>query len=160
MRFADIVLDVAAVAKASRSVASRHLELRARQIDRYGRTSSILKPLRENQNDAQHNADSTSTNPAGKKANTDKQEPSPANAPASVGVVGSIEPGAKASVASSDSFKGPKPIVNQDIRRNSPLEDAAPRLDQSAILMQLREKAKPVQDDEHKGASSEGGGTT
>ncbi|KAI0885132.1 ABC1-domain-containing protein [Annulohypoxylon maeteangense] len=49
MRFADILIDLAAVVKASRSVASRHIELRARQIDRYSRTSSIVRSLRENQ---------------------------------------------------------------------------------------------------------------
>ncbi|KAI0119455.1 ABC1-domain-containing protein [Daldinia grandis] len=47
MRFADIIVDLAAVVQASRSVASRHIELRARQIDRYGRTSSIVRSLRE-----------------------------------------------------------------------------------------------------------------
>ncbi|KAI2621623.1 ABC1-domain-containing protein [Hypoxylon sp. NC1633] len=48
MRFADILIDLAAVVKVSRSVASRHIELRARQIDRYGQTSSIVRYLREN----------------------------------------------------------------------------------------------------------------
>ncbi|KAI0157625.1 ABC1-domain-containing protein [Xylariaceae sp. FL1272] len=47
MRFADVILDLAAVAKASRSVASKHLELRAGQIERYGRTSSIVRSLRD-----------------------------------------------------------------------------------------------------------------
>ncbi|KAI1462309.1 ABC1-domain-containing protein [Annulohypoxylon moriforme] len=52
MRLADILIDLAAVVKASRSVASRHIELRARQIDRYGQTSSIVRSLRETrQND-------------------------------------------------------------------------------------------------------------
>ncbi|KAI5865440.1 ABC1-domain-containing protein [Durotheca rogersii] len=48
MRFADILIDLAAVVKASRAVASRHGELRARQIDHYGKTSSIVRSLREN----------------------------------------------------------------------------------------------------------------
>ncbi|KAI1498226.1 ABC1 family-domain-containing protein [Biscogniauxia marginata] len=47
MRFADIVIDLAGVVKASRSVASKHLELRARQLDRYSQTSSIARSLRE-----------------------------------------------------------------------------------------------------------------
>ncbi|XXG99944.1 hypothetical protein Hte_006285 [Hypoxylon texense] len=47
MRFADILIDLAAVVRASRTVASRHIELRARQIDRYGQTSSIVRSLRE-----------------------------------------------------------------------------------------------------------------
>ncbi|KAI2641714.1 ABC1-domain-containing protein [Hypomontagnella submonticulosa] len=49
MRFADIIIDLAAVVNASRSVASRHIELRARQIDRYGRSSSIVRSLRGKQ---------------------------------------------------------------------------------------------------------------
>ncbi|KAI1262429.1 ABC1-domain-containing protein [Xylariaceae sp. FL1019] len=47
MRFADIILDLAAVAKASKSVAVKHFELRAGQIERYGRTSSIIRSLRD-----------------------------------------------------------------------------------------------------------------
>ncbi|EGS17443.1 uncharacterized protein CTHT_0067700 [Thermochaetoides thermophila DSM 1495] len=42
MRFADILVDLAAVASASRSIASKHIALRARQWDRYTRESSIL----------------------------------------------------------------------------------------------------------------------
>ncbi|RYO81742.1 hypothetical protein DL763_008480 [Monosporascus cannonballus] len=47
MRFADIVIDLASVVKASRSVASKHIELRAQQLDRYGQTSSIVRSLRQ-----------------------------------------------------------------------------------------------------------------
>lgn len=43
MRYADILIDLAAVVKASRGVASKHLELRARQWDRYGQASSIAR---------------------------------------------------------------------------------------------------------------------
>jgi aarF domain-containing kinase len=46
MRYADFLIDLAAVVKASRSVASRHLELRGRQLDQYGRTSSIVRSIR------------------------------------------------------------------------------------------------------------------
>ncbi|KAM7201805.1 ABC1 domain containing protein [Rhypophila sp. PSN 637] len=42
MRFADLLLDLAAVASASRSVASKHVALRGRQVDRYRKTSSII----------------------------------------------------------------------------------------------------------------------
>lgn len=47
MRFADILIDLASVIKASRSVASKHIELRAHQIDRYGKTSSILRSVKQ-----------------------------------------------------------------------------------------------------------------
>jgi aarF domain-containing kinase len=43
MRYADLLIDLAAVVKASRSVASKHLELRAGQFNHYGKTSSILR---------------------------------------------------------------------------------------------------------------------
>ncbi|KAK8100268.1 molecular chaperone [Apiospora kogelbergensis] len=45
MRWADILIDLAAVAKASKSVGSKHWELRARQWHRYGKTSSIARSL-------------------------------------------------------------------------------------------------------------------
>ncbi|KAK3350999.1 putative abc1 protein precursor [Neurospora tetraspora] len=41
MRFTDLLVDLAAVASASRSVAGKHVALRASQIDRYSKTSSI-----------------------------------------------------------------------------------------------------------------------
>jgi aarF domain-containing kinase len=45
MRFADFAVDLAAVLNASRSVASKHVALRARQLDRYSKTSSIVASL-------------------------------------------------------------------------------------------------------------------
>ncbi len=42
MRFADLLVDLAAVAGASRAVASKHVALRARQVERYGRGSSVV----------------------------------------------------------------------------------------------------------------------
>ncbi|KAK6220764.1 hypothetical protein LQW54_001956 [Pestalotiopsis sp. IQ-011] len=46
MRYADFLIDLASVFQASRSVASRHVELRGRQLDRYGKTSSIVRSVR------------------------------------------------------------------------------------------------------------------
>ena len=43
MRFADIVIDLASVLSASRSVASKHVALQSRRLDRYSKTSSILR---------------------------------------------------------------------------------------------------------------------
>ncbi|KFH41339.1 hypothetical protein ACRE_079470 [Hapsidospora chrysogenum ATCC 11550] len=48
MRFADLALDLAAVLSASRSVASKHVALRSRQIDAYGKSSSVAAALRGN----------------------------------------------------------------------------------------------------------------
>ncbi|KAK4104837.1 ABC1-domain-containing protein [Parathielavia hyrcaniae] len=42
MRLADLLVDLAALASASRSVASRHAALRARQVERYGKGSSVV----------------------------------------------------------------------------------------------------------------------
>lgn len=49
MRLADLLVDLAAVASASRSVASKHVALRANQLDRYKKTSRILTTLRPQQ---------------------------------------------------------------------------------------------------------------
>ena len=49
MRFSDLLIDLAAVLSASRSVASKHVALRKQQLDRYGRTSSIVIALRQQQ---------------------------------------------------------------------------------------------------------------
>ncbi len=47
MRLADIVIDLAAVINASRSVATKHVALRARQLDKYNKTSSITAAFRQ-----------------------------------------------------------------------------------------------------------------
>lgn len=41
MGFADLAIDLAAVLNASRGVASKHVALRSRQLDRYGKTSTV-----------------------------------------------------------------------------------------------------------------------
>lgn len=70
MRFADLLLDLAAVASASRSVASKHVALRAGQIDRYGKTSGIIsaatssagvRKVQDRGNDAQNQQEKEST---------------------------------------------------------------------------------------------------
>lgn len=47
MRFVDFAVDLAAVLNASRSVASKHIALRSRQIDVYSKTSSVAASLRK-----------------------------------------------------------------------------------------------------------------
>lgn len=49
MGLVDFAIDLAAVLSASRSVASKHIALRARQVDRYGKTSSIVATVRAQQ---------------------------------------------------------------------------------------------------------------
>lgn len=49
MGLVDFAIDLAAVLSASRSVASKHIALRARQVDRYGKTSSIVAAVRSQQ---------------------------------------------------------------------------------------------------------------
>lgn len=53
MRFADIVIDLAAVLNASRSVASKHIALRGRQLDAYSKTSNVAANLRKQREAAQ-----------------------------------------------------------------------------------------------------------
>ncbi|KAK8111884.1 ABC1 family-domain-containing protein [Apiospora kogelbergensis] len=69
MRWADILIDLAAVAKASKSVGSKHWELRARQWHRYGKTSSIARSLGHQQ---QVHKDAASRAPG-------KEEPEPSD---------------------------------------------------------------------------------
>lgn len=49
MGLVDFAIDLAAVLNASRSVASKHIALRGRQLDRYGQTSSVVTVLRQKQ---------------------------------------------------------------------------------------------------------------
>lgn len=46
MGFVDFAIDLASVLSASRSVASKHVALRGRQLDHYGRTSSVAALLK------------------------------------------------------------------------------------------------------------------
>lgn len=46
MGFVDFAIDLASVLSASRSVASKHIALRGRQLDHYGRTSSVAALLK------------------------------------------------------------------------------------------------------------------
>ncbi|KAI1735092.1 ABC1 family-domain-containing protein [Xylaria scruposa] len=145
MRFADIILDLAAVANASRSVATRHLELRARQIDRYGRTSSITKSWRENQNRSQGKGYPAPTESSGDATNEGQQQPSQADTPIRPGLTSGTRPQAKDPIIPGDISSGPNLEVNRNLfQHGSSLEDAATQRvrqpDQSAILAQLREK--------------------
>ncbi|RWA13792.1 hypothetical protein EKO27_g1284 [Xylaria grammica] len=157
MRFADIILDLAAVAKASRSVASRHLELRARQIDRYSRTSSIIKSFQGGQNRSQQNRDSASTRATRDAANEDRQQPSHTNAPIQPDLVSRTESRVKEPIVAEDASSVQVNGVYRNLsRRGSPLEDAVayrptpPQLDQSAILAQLK-KTNPGQKQDEAG---------
>ncbi|KAJ4389117.1 hypothetical protein N0V93_006579 [Gnomoniopsis smithogilvyi] len=53
MGFVDFAIDLAAVISASRNVASKHVALRGRQLDHYGRTSSVVAAVRAKQRGAQ-----------------------------------------------------------------------------------------------------------
>ncbi|KAI0911157.1 ABC1 family-domain-containing protein [Ustulina deusta] len=162
MRFADIILDLAVVAKASRTVASKHLELRARQIDRYGRTSSIARSLRGDRSNPQGSVDAVSTEAAGGAANEGHQEPSHADAPMQPDFVSGTESRAGKLIAPGGVSSSLKTEVHRNIfQRGSPLEDAAvqrpaaPRPDQSAILAQLKERVKLGQKDHTDPSSQE-----
>ncbi|KAJ6438653.1 protein ABC1, mitochondrial precursor [Purpureocillium lavendulum] len=73
MRLVDLVIDAAALLNASRSVASKHIALRTRQFDAYGRTSSVAAKWREAKQEATQGAqaepeESSSGREAGEKS--------------------------------------------------------------------------------------------
>ena len=67
MRFADIIIDLAAVLSASRSVATKHVALRARQLDHFNKTSSIAAALRQAQSRHVPKQESREAGPARQK---------------------------------------------------------------------------------------------
>ena len=79
MRLADLLVDLAAVAGASRAVASKHVALRARQVERYGRGSSVVgavlrgRPPAEQQSPGEH-AEETATATAGEGGRQPQQQ--------------------------------------------------------------------------------------
>lgn len=154
MRFADILLDLAAVAKASRSVASKHWELRAKQLDRYSQTSSIIRSVRHDQNKPQGNTESSATESTGDAANTGEQKsPYPDQ-------VNSTEPKVKDSIIREGLSGSLKLEVNRSLfGSGSGLEDAAakqhtaPRPGQSAILAQLKADANLGEKQDHEGTN-------
>ncbi|KAI1805462.1 ABC1-domain-containing protein [Daldinia bambusicola] len=156
MRFADIVIDLAAVVQASRSVASRHVELRARQIDRYGQTSSIVRSLRRKQHGVypSHPETSNVTN-----ISTNGQEQSrdiSAQPDSTIVQAANLEPIVKDSPSSNIQGKAGDTRASaleqkddyKNLFRRSPPSDVAPiqhpviQSDQSAILAQLRKNAE------------------
>ncbi|KAI3325050.1 ABC1-domain-containing protein [Xylariaceae sp. AK1471] len=165
MRFADIILDLAAVANASRSVASKHFELRARQIDRYSRTSSIIRSLRGDQNNSWRDVNSTSAKSTSDAANDGQQQQSHADAPiqhdlVKPDLVRDTEPRAGEPITPEDIQRDSTPDVYRNLFKRGSLENAAaqqpavPRPDQSAILARLRDKARLDQKKENDGISS------
>ncbi|KAK3997673.1 nuclear protein Es2-domain-containing protein [Cladorrhinum sp. PSN332] len=54
-KIGNLLVDLAAVASASRSVATKHVALRARQVERYGQTSSIVRGVFEEDEKAKEN---------------------------------------------------------------------------------------------------------
>lgn len=74
MGFVDFAIDLASVISASRNVASKHVALRGRQLDHYGRTSSIVAAVRSKQRGAQ-------TAEAGRSAASARQEGATAQEP-------------------------------------------------------------------------------
>ncbi|KAI1375137.1 ABC1-domain-containing protein [Hypoxylon crocopeplum] len=152
MRFADIVIDLAAVVKASRSVASRHIELRARQIDRYGQTSSIVRSLRGNRPAAHSNQPASGT--TNDASASDEQPHNAASQPNSTtpnseSVSPSIDDHSSSGLKGDVKISPQKPQDDyRNLFRKSPSSEAATtqhapviQSDQSAILVQLRKSA-------------------
>ncbi|OTB07839.1 hypothetical protein M426DRAFT_317731 [Hypoxylon sp. CI-4A] len=158
MRFADIVIDLAAVVKASRSVASRHIELRARQIDRYGQTSSIVRSIRERQQNKPV-SQAEPVEPANNAADS-KEPPHDVTSQVESATLKSESPKPVAEEAPLGSYQNedkPLPDIDQPdayknlFRHSSPTDAAITQRppvikpDQSAILEQLRKSANEAE---------------
>ncbi|POS75294.1 Atypical/ABC1/ABC1-A protein kinase [Diaporthe helianthi] len=70
MGLVDFAIDLAAVLNASRSVASKHIALRARQVDRFGKTSSIVAAVRGQQRIRPHDVSRVTPTDTGEKETT------------------------------------------------------------------------------------------
>ncbi|KAH6655067.1 ABC1 family-domain-containing protein [Truncatella angustata] len=79
MRYGDLLIDLAAVFKASRNVASRHVELRGRQLDRYGRTSSIVRSLKGQDPSGSGHAGATAPSPGATQPGVNPSQAAAAN---------------------------------------------------------------------------------
>ncbi|OLN84498.1 Protein ABC1-like protein, mitochondrial [Colletotrichum chlorophyti] len=72
MRFADFAVDLAAVLSASRSVASKHVALRGRQLERFTKSSSLTRQAPTAPSNARKSA-ATETSPAAEVSTTQAQ---------------------------------------------------------------------------------------
>ncbi|KAI1215046.1 ABC1-domain-containing protein [Annulohypoxylon truncatum] len=170
MRFADILIDLAAVVKVSRSVVSRHIELRARQIDRYGQTSSIVRSLRERQPNARPNppeAANAGNPPAHSEENSREATSHPdIVTPVPEGVKSDANNSPNISQKGATASSRGQPDVYRNLFQPSSLRDTATtqhpsmphvQSDQNAILAQLRKSANDAKarHDADSAASSE-----
>lgn len=73
MRLADLLVDLAAVASASRSVAAKHVALRARQLERYSRGSSVVAAVLRARAQAQAQAQTQTQTQTGARASGEEQ---------------------------------------------------------------------------------------
>ncbi|KAI1079358.1 ABC1-domain-containing protein [Whalleya microplaca] len=150
MRFADFIVDLAAVVKASRSVASRHIELRARQIDRYGQTSSVARSLRQEKAARGQKAPETAATDTAAGGKEPPRDDAPIQTGSDALESERIEPGVKH--YSSNSIQRDIPVTPikqhdgyKNITQRSPPRESVEKLhtppiqsNQSAILTQLR----------------------
>lgn len=81
MGFVDFAIDLAAVLSASRNVASKHVALRGRQFDQYGRTSSIVAAMRAKKRGAQTAGAGKSAPAAGHEGMTGQEPDAPRDTP-------------------------------------------------------------------------------
>ncbi|RYP76223.1 hypothetical protein DL770_007265 [Monosporascus sp. CRB-9-2] len=147
MRFADIVIDLASVVKASRSVASKHIELRAQQLDRYGQTSSIVRSLRQQRRQqGQHARRTTRSAPTG--TSTTPPERPYDDGPEKPDEIRQGNQKSTPSVNSTDSLRDPTghSLEQQHAHKNifpsnPPGGSAVLQSDQGAILNRLRRSA-------------------
>ncbi|RYP29908.1 hypothetical protein DL767_006507 [Monosporascus sp. MG133] len=147
MRFADIVIDLASVVKASRSVASKHIELRAQQLDRYGQTSSIARSLRQQRGQQGQHAQQTSRSAPTETSTTPPERPAD-DGPEKPDEIRHESQKSTPSVNSTDDLRGhtgpslEQQYAHRNLFRSSPPGGSAVlQSDQGAILNKLRRSA-------------------
>ncbi|RYP23509.1 hypothetical protein DL765_001023 [Monosporascus sp. GIB2] len=147
MRFADIVIDLASVVKASRSVASKHIELRVQQLDRYGQTSSIVRSLRQQRGQQGQHFQQASRSTPTETPTTPPGRPED-DGPEKSDEIRQGNQKSTPSVNSADNLRDHTgPALEQQhthrnlFRSNHPRGSAVLQSDQGAILNQLRRSA-------------------
>ncbi|KAM0457812.1 hypothetical protein ACHAPV_006357 [Trichoderma viride] len=139
MGFVDFAIDLAAVLSASRSVASKHVALRGRQLDVYSRTSSVGAILR-NRDAAAAAAESVRTAEAPEK----EKEPDSGNEAANDKFVNATEAtGEKSSqpaAPSTAASEGPKPASFKP-REQSIFQTSIP--DSDFVRQRLQQASAP-----------------
>lgn len=114
MGLVDFAIDLAAVLSASRNVASKHVTLRGRQFDQYGRTSSIVAAMRAKQRGAPA-AGAGGKGPVASHEGMTGQEPdAPRDTPSATAEIPTAADGEKVQSTETPSASGPPSLDDRE----------------------------------------------